>query len=135
MKAALILVSATLAVLPACKSRPAEPQNYEQVRREAPDAKPTLYVAEEDQRYVAAPGTGDRQIHYYSKEEDRTYVVDEQTGKVIMTYKSKEMPGVVVVDKSVRVQTMPAAAPKEGCAPAEGCAEKPTEGCGEGSGQ
>jgi len=96
MRIAIVLAVAML-VVPACKSR--ETKDIEQVKKEAPDAKPTLHVAEDDPRYVASPNATSRQVHYYSAKTDTTYVIDESTGKVVRTYKSKDMPGVVVVDK------------------------------------
>ena len=138
MRLALALALAML-VVPACKSHQ-QPADMQQVKKEAPDAKPTMHVAEDDPRYVASSGAASRQVHYYSAKTDTTYVVDESTGKVVTTFKSKEMPGVVVIDKPAYqpppLKTAPA---KEGCA--EGCApaeaeeateieEVPAEGCG-----
>jgi hypothetical protein len=96
MRTAFVLAVAML-VVPACKSK--QVNDIEQVKKEAPDAKPTLHVAEDDPRYVAAPNATSRQVHYYSAKKDTTYVIDESTGKVVRTYKSKDMPGVVVIDK------------------------------------
>lgn len=96
MRIAFVLAVAML-VVPACKS--SQTKDIEAVKKEAPDAKPTLHVAEDDPRYVAAPNASSRQVHYYSAKTDTTYVIDESTGKVVKTFKSKEMPGVVVVDK------------------------------------
>ena len=138
MRLALALALAMLAV-PACKSHK-QPDDMQQVRKEAPDAKPTMHVAEDDPRYVASSGAVSRQVHYYSAANDTTYVIDESTGKVVTTYKSKEMPGVVVIDRPAYqpppLKTEPAKeSAKEGCA--EGCApeateieEVPAEGCG-----
>jgi hypothetical protein len=148
MKIASILALVAIFLLPACKSGGSDPENFSEVREEAPDAKPMLYVAEEDQRFVATPNAGDRQVHYYSAKNDRTYVVDEMTGKVVTSYATKKMPGVVVIDKRPAEGTASAGptfvaepeAPSEGC----GCAapeEEPApeeeaapEGCGEGCG-
>ena len=142
MRLTLVLALA-MAVLPACKSQPA-PENYQQMKKKVPDAKPTLYVAEDDQRYVATSGDNARQIHYYSVQMDRTYVVDEKTGVVVTTFQAKEMPGVVVIDKPTYQPpplkaNEPKETPTEGCAPAKeepakegcGCAPK-KEGCSEG---
>jgi hypothetical protein len=96
MRIAFVLLAAML-VVPACKSK--QTTDIEQVKKEAPDAKPTLHVAEDDARYVAAPNATSRQVHYYSGKTDTTYVIDESTGKVVKTFKGKEMPGVVVVDR------------------------------------
>jgi hypothetical protein len=93
-----LAIAAALLFVPACKSNH-KTDTIAQVKEEAPDAKPMLHVAEDDPRYVAAPNTSSRQVHYYSAKQDMTYVVDESTGKVVKTYKSKEMPGVVIVDK------------------------------------
>lgn len=140
MRLTLVLAVA-VAFLPACKS--SQPQNYEQMKKKVPDAKPTLYVAEDDQRYVATSGDNARQIHYYSVQMDRTYVVDEKTGVVVTTFQAKEMPGVVVIDKPTYQPpplkaNEPKETPTEGCAPVKeapakegcGCAPK-SEGCGE----
>ena len=121
MRLTLVLALA-MAVLPACKSSP--PKNYEQMKKKVPDAKPTLYVAEDDQRYVATSGDNARQIHYYSVQMDRTYVVDEKTGVVVTTFQAKEMPGVVVIDKPTYQPpplkaNEPKETPTEGCAPAK----------------
>jgi len=141
MRYALILAMAML-VVPACKSH-RQPEDVQMMKKQAPDAKPTLHVAEDDPRYVASAGDTSRQVHYYSAKTDTTYVVDESTGKVVRTFKSKEMPGVVVIDKPAyqppplktapKAESKPAESkPAEGCAPAkdgctEGCSEK--EGC------
>ncbi len=130
MRFALILSMAML-VVPACKSHN-KPDTMQEVRKEAPDAKPTLHVAEDDPRYVASTGNTSRQVHYYSVQMDTTYVVDESSGVVVTTFKSKEMPGVVVIDKPA-YQPAPLktdAAAKEGCA--EGCAPAKA-GCGCGA--
>jgi len=128
MRLVLTLALAML-VVPACKSHK-QPADMQQMKKQAPDARPTLHVAEDDPRYVASSGTATRQVHYYSAKSDTTYVVDENTGKVVTTYKSKEMPGVVVIDKPVYQPAPLEAEPaKEGCA--EGCA--PAEGCASGA--
>jgi hypothetical protein len=110
MRIAFVLAAAML-VVPACKSSKST-NDIAQVREEAPDAKPTLHVAEDDARYVAAPNSTSRQMHYYSAAKDTTWVVDESTGKVVRTFKGKEMPGVVVVDKPA-YQPPPLEASKE----------------------
>ena len=112
MRIALAIAVAMLLV-PACKSSHKEAQNISQVKKEAPDAKPTLHVAEDDPRYVASPNATSRQVHYYSAKTDTTYVIDERTGKVVKTFKSKEMPGVMVVDKPT-YQPPPLEPAKEG---------------------
>jgi hypothetical protein len=96
MRIALVFAIAML-VVPACKSK--QTNDIEQVKKEAPDAKPTLHVAEDDARYVAAPNATSRQMHYYSAAKDTTWVIDESTGRIVKTFKGKEMPGVVVVDR------------------------------------
>ena len=123
MRFALIAALA-FALVPACKSHK-QPDDMQQMKKEAPDAKPTLHVAEDDPRYVASASGTTRQVHYYSAKTDTTYVVDESTGKIVTTYKSKQMPGVVVVDKPAY---QPAPLAKE---PAKDKEEAPAkEGCG-----
>ncbi len=124
MRFALILAMAML-VVPACKSHK-QPDNMREMKKQAPDVKPTLHVAADDPRYVASTGNTTRQVHYYSVKMDTTYVVDETTGEVVTTFKSKEMPGVVVIDKpTYQPPPLKMEKPAEGCAPAkEGC------GCG-----
>ena len=80
----------------ACKSSK-KAENYGQMVKEAPDAKPALYVTPDDQRYVAGGSTQGRQIHYYSKEKNETYVIDENSGTVLTTFKSKT-PEVQIVE-------------------------------------
>jgi len=153
MRIALTLALAMLAV-PACKSHN-QPEDMQQLKKEAPDAKPMLHVASDDPRYVASAGGNTRQVHYYSVEMDTTYVVDESTGKIVTTYASKEMPGVVVIEKPAYqpppVEAQKPAAAKESAAPAkegcgsaeievveeteavevEGCKSDDAEGCGD----
>ncbi|MFI5401415.1 MAG: hypothetical protein ACHQ1G_00545 [Planctomycetota bacterium] len=130
MRIALIL-SVAMLVVPACKSHN-KPDTMQEVKKEAPDVKPTLHVAEDDPRYVASTGNTSRQVHYYSVKMDTTYVVDENSGEVVTTFKSKEMPGVVVIDKpTYQPPPLNTKAPaKEGCA--EGCAPAKA-GCGCGA--
>lgn len=116
-----IVIAVAMLVVPACKSS-GKSGDIAQVKQEAPDAKPTLHVAEDDPRYVASTNTSSRQVHYYSAKKDMTYVVDESTGKVVKTYKSKDMPGVVVVDKPT-YQPPPLKVEAAKDAPAGGCAE------------
>ncbi|HEX5137839.1 MAG TPA: hypothetical protein VFY93_12755 [Planctomycetota bacterium] len=122
----VLAIAVAMLLVPACKSGK-QAQTISQVQKEAPDAKPTLHVAEDDPRYVAAPNATSRQVHYYSAKTDTTYVIDERTGKVVRTFKSKQMPGVVVVDKPT-YQPPPLAAEPAKAAPSEGCGAK--EGCG-----
>lgn len=139
MKLTLVLALALAVAMPACKSHK-QPENVQQMKKQAPDVKPTLHVAEDDPRYVASSGNTTRQVHYYSVQMDTTYVVDENTGKVVQTFKSTEMPGVVIIDKPayqpppLKTTEMPA----EGCSPAKdgcGCGCAPAEeGCGDGCG-
>jgi len=163
MRIAAILAIVAAIVMPACKSNK-QPQDIQQMKKQAPDAKPTLHVAEDDPRYVASAGDTSRQVHYYSAEKDMTYVVDESTGKVVRTFKSKEMPGVVIIDRPAyqppplekaeegtekegcgggteieEVEETTEIEEVEGCAEgcmgcAEGCAEGCDEGCAEGCG-
>jgi hypothetical protein len=98
----------------------------QQLKKEAPDAKPMLHVASDDPRYVASAGGNTRQVHYYSVETDTTYVVDEGSGKIVTTYASKEMPGVVVIEKPA-YQPPPVAAQKPA---AKDAAAPAKEGCG-----
>jgi hypothetical protein len=123
MKQILTLILVALAVLPACKSKPQAAEKYDQVMKEAPDAKPALYVSSADERYVEEGKASGRQIHLYSKQKNKTYVVDEKTGEVVRTFDSKT-PSVVVVEPRGTVGESGAAAP-EGC----GCGAAP-EGCG-----
>ena len=137
MRLALILALAFV-VVPACKSHK-QPADMEQMQKEAPDAKPTLHVAEDDPRYVATTGTTARQVHYYSAENDMTYVIDENTGKVVTTHKGKQMPGVVIVDKPAYQPPPLEKRAAEGCGEAketeveevkETAVEEVPEGCG-----
>ncbi len=123
MRIALTLALAML-VVPACKSHKSL-KDEQQMRQEAPDAKPMLHVAQDDPRYVASSGGAARQIHYYSVKMDTTYVVDESTGTIVTTYKSKEMPGVVVIEKPAYQPP-----PLEAQMPAEGSSAPAKEGCG-----
>lgn len=92
-----ILTVFVLAIaMAACKSSK-KAETYGQMVKEAPDAKPALYVTTDDQRYVAGGSSQGRQIHYYSREKDETYVIDENTGTVLTTFKSKT-PEVQVVE-------------------------------------
>jgi hypothetical protein len=157
MRIAFVLAAA-MALVPACKSSK-QPENYQEMKKKVPDAKPTLYVVGEDKRYVASSGSEARQVRYYSAKNDTTYVVDEKTGKVVSTFKGKEVPGVVVIDRPVyEPPPLKTDAPKEegsateegcGCAPSkgpkpdgcgcgtEGCGDTAPEacGCGEGGGE
>ena len=94
----VLIVALAFAVVPACKSSK-QPDDMQHMKKEAPDAKPTLCVAEDDARYVASKGSTSRQMHYYSRQTDTTYVIDESSGKVVTSFKGTAMPGVVVVDK------------------------------------
>ena len=58
MRLAFILALAFV-VVPACKSNK-KPADMEQVREQAPDARPTMHVAEDDPRYVASAGSDTR---------------------------------------------------------------------------
>jgi hypothetical protein len=121
----VLIVALAFAVIPACKSSK-KPDDMQHMKKEAPDAKPTLCVAEDDARYVATKGSSGRQMHYYSRENDTTYVIAESSGKVVTTFKGRQMPGVVVVDKPAYqpppLEKKAAAEPaKEEVAAKEGC--------------
>jgi hypothetical protein len=133
MKSYVIAALAFAVLLPACKSNKVE--NVQEMKKQAPDAKPTLHVAEDDPRFVPSAGDTSRQVHYYSKQTDTTYVVDERTGKVVKTFKSKEMPGVVVIDKPAYQPPPLKAEPKSEMPAKEGCSEgsaPKSEGCDSG---
>ena len=69
MRIAVILAVFAAVIMPACKSNK-QPKDLQQVKKQAPDAKPTLYVAEDDPRYVASAGDTSRQVRYYSADKD-----------------------------------------------------------------
>jgi len=121
MKHILTVLVLAIAVT-ACKSSK-KAETYGQMVKEAPDAKPALYVTPDDQRYVAGGSSQGRQIHYYSKEKNETYVVDENSGKVLTTFKSKT-PEVQVVEtkKFVVVDT------EDGCGEESGKMDESAKG-------